>query len=84
MGGLLDEDEVKDAKLRLSALPNFRSVDIHLEKGSEKGRVVVVIEVAEADSFTMALVLGTSFRQDTNIRWRAHRPFPDCRCRSSP
>jgi outer membrane protein assembly factor BamA len=73
VGGLLDEDEVKDAKLRLSALPNFRSVDIHLEKGSEKGRVVVVIEVAEANSFTMALVLGTSFRQDTNIQTLAAR-----------
>ncbi|MDB6104422.1 MAG: outer membrane protein assembly factor YaeT precursor [Gammaproteobacteria bacterium] len=73
VGGMLDEDEVKDAKLRLSALPNFRSVDIYLEKGSEKGRVVVVIEVAETDSFTMALVLGTSFRQNTDIQTFAAR-----------
>jgi outer membrane protein assembly factor BamA len=73
VGGLLDEDEVKDAKLRLSALPNFRSVDIHLEKGSEKGRVVIVIEVAEADPFTMALVLGTSFRRDADIQTLAAR-----------
>jgi outer membrane protein assembly factor BamA len=73
VGRLLDEDEVKDAKLRLSALPNFRSVDIHLEKGSEKGRVVVVIDVAEADSFTMALVLGTSFRRNTDIQTVAAR-----------
>jgi hypothetical protein len=73
VGRLLDEDEVRDAKLRLSALPNFRSVDIHLEKGSEKGRVVVVIEVAEANSFTMALVLGTSFRRGTDIQTFAAR-----------
>jgi outer membrane protein assembly factor BamA len=73
VGGMLDEDEVKDAKLRLSALPNFRSVDIYLEKGSEKGRVVVVIEVAETDSFTMALVLGTSFRRNTDIQTFAAR-----------
>jgi outer membrane protein assembly factor BamA len=73
VGRLLDEDEVKDAKLRLSALPNFRSVDIHLEKGSEKGRVVVVIEVAEADSFTMALVMGTSFRRNTDVQTFAAR-----------
>jgi len=72
-GRLLDEDEVKDAKLRLSALPNFRSVDIHLEKGSEKGRVVVVIEVAEANSFTMALVLGTSLRRNTDSQTFAAR-----------
>jgi outer membrane protein assembly factor BamA len=73
VGGRMDEDEVNDAKLRLSALPNFRSVDIYLEKGSEKGRVVVVIEVAEADSFTMALVLGTSFRRNTDIQTFAAR-----------
>jgi outer membrane protein assembly factor BamA len=73
VGGLLDEDIVKDAKLRLSALPNFRSVDIYLEKGSAKGRVVVVIEVAEANSFTMALVLGTSFRRNTDIQTFAAR-----------
>jgi len=72
-GRLLDEDEVKDAKLRLSALPNFRSVDIHLEKGSEKGHVVIVIEVAEADSFTMAFVLGTSFRRNTDVQTLAAR-----------
>ena len=48
-------------------------MDIYLEKGSEKGRVVVVIEVAEADSFTMALVLGTSFRRDTDIQTLAAR-----------
>jgi outer membrane protein assembly factor BamA len=73
VGGRMDEDEVKDAKLRLSALPNFRSVDIHLEKGSQRGHVVVVIEVAEADPFTMALVLGTSFRRNTDIQTFAAR-----------
>jgi outer membrane protein assembly factor BamA len=73
VGRLLDEDEVRDAKLRLSALPNFKLVDIHLEKGSEKGRVVVVIEVAEADSFTMAFVLGTSFRRSTDVQTLAAR-----------
>jgi len=48
VGGQLDEGEVEDAKLRLSALPNFKTVDIHLEKGSQKGRVIVVIDVTEA------------------------------------
>jgi outer membrane protein assembly factor BamA len=62
-GAQLDEREVEDAKLRLSALSNFKSVDIHLERGSEKGRVILVIEVAEADPLTLAVVLGTSLRQ---------------------
>src|SRR5690348_8500754 len=41
-GQVLDEDEIRYATLRLSWLQNFKSVDIHLEKGSQKGRVLVV------------------------------------------
>ncbi len=61
-GDRLDEDEIEDAKLRLSSLPNFVSVDIHLEKGSEKGRAIVIVEVVEADSVHNELTAGTSAR----------------------
>lgn len=47
-GDRLNEDEIQNARLRLSSLRNFKSVDIHLEKGSERGKVIVVVEVAEA------------------------------------
>ena len=72
-GEQLNEGQVEDAKLRLSALPNFKSVDIHLEKGSQKGHVIVVIEVAEASPFSSALVLGTSFRDGTDMQMLAAR-----------
>jgi len=61
-GDRLNEDEIQDAKLRLSSLPNFVSVDIHLEKGSEKGRAIVIVEVVEADSVENELIAGTSAR----------------------
>lgn len=48
----IDEEELANAKLRLSSLPNFRSVNVRLEKGSERGRARVVIEVTENDPWT--------------------------------
>ncbi len=72
-GAQLDEREVENAKLRLSALSNFKSVDIHLERGSEKGRVILVIEVAEADPLSLALVLGTSLRRNPDVQTVAAR-----------
>jgi outer membrane protein assembly factor BamA len=73
VGGKVDEGEVEDAKLRLSALPNFKSVDIHLEKGAQKGRVIVVIDVAEASPFTLSTVLGTSLRDGAHVQTVAAR-----------
>lgn len=61
-GDRLNEDEVQDAKLRLSSLPNFVSVDIHLEKGAEKGRAIVIVDVVEADSVQNEFIAGTSAR----------------------
>jgi outer membrane protein assembly factor BamA len=61
-GQSLDENEIGNATLRLEWLPNFRSVAIHLEKGAERGRVIVVIEVVEADPIATAFSAGLSFR----------------------
>src|SRR5689334_17082738 len=61
-GQAIDEHEIRDATLRLSWLLNFKSVDIHLEKGSKKGRVIVVIEVVEAKSITDAAAVGFASR----------------------
>jgi len=61
-GDRLNEDEIQDAKLRLSSLPNFVSVGIHLEKGSEKGRAIVIVDVVEADRVENELIAGTSAR----------------------
>ncbi|HEY0342717.1 MAG TPA: POTRA domain-containing protein, partial [Steroidobacteraceae bacterium] len=59
VGKPLDENQVENARLRLQTLPNFRAVRIHLIKGSEKHRVIVVIDVTEADPVTTAFAAGT-------------------------
>lgn len=49
-GDPLKEDEIQYGKLRLSSLIQFKSVDIHLEKGHQRGQMILVIEVEEGDS----------------------------------
>lgn len=50
-GSIIDEEEIENAKLRLSALRNFTSVSIYLEKGSARGKARVIVEVVEASPF---------------------------------
>lgn len=57
-GDRLDEEEIQNAKLRLLWLRNFSSVSIYLEKGSERGRARVIVEVVEANSVTTELTFG--------------------------
>jgi outer membrane protein assembly factor BamA len=61
-GDSLSEEEIQNARLRLSSLPNFASVQIYLNKGSAKGRAVVIIEVVEADRIENQVSAGTSSR----------------------
>jgi len=61
-GDPLDEDEIQNAKLRLSSLPDFVSVHIYLDKGSAKGLAFVVVEVVEADRVENEFSAGTSSR----------------------
>jgi outer membrane protein assembly factor BamA len=59
-GDHLDDEEIEDAKLRLSWLRNFSSVDIHLEKGSRRDAVVIVVTVVEAKAAVTAASVGAS------------------------
>jgi len=61
-GDALNEEEIQDAKLRLSSLPDFVAVQIYLEKGSAKGRAIVVIEVVESERIDNQIAAGTSSR----------------------
>jgi outer membrane protein assembly factor BamA len=61
-GDDIDEAELQNAQLRLSTLRTFESVSIYLEKGSERGKAVVVIEVVEADPIASEWMLGASHR----------------------
>ena len=64
-GDVVDEEELGNARLRLSSLPSFHSVEIYLEKGSARGRVRVVVEVTEADPYAREWLTGSSFRFDS-------------------
>ncbi len=63
-GQELDEEEIRNAELRLSASRIFEAVDIRLEKGAERGSVIVVIEVDEAERLDMEWLAGGSSRQE--------------------
>lgn len=64
-GDEINEEEIQNAKMRLSSLSNFKFVDVHLEKGSEKGKAVVVIEVVEGSPFTKEFSFGTSLKDSS-------------------
>lgn len=59
-GSPVNDEELESGKLRLSSLPNFKSVSVRLEKGSEKGRAIVVVHVEEASPIAKELMLGTT------------------------
>jgi outer membrane protein assembly factor BamA len=61
-GDVLSEQEIQSAKLRLSSLPDFVSVQIYLDKGSAKGRAIIIVEVVEADRIDNQISAGTSSR----------------------
>jgi len=58
VGQPVDERELREASVRLAWLRNFDSVSIFLEKGSERGRANVVVEVHEASPITYEATLG--------------------------
>ena len=57
-GKELDDIQVENARLRLEGLTKFRSVRIHLVKGSQKHWVIVVIDVVEASPLATAYAAG--------------------------
>ena len=58
VGRELDDIQVENARLRLEGLTKFRSVRIHLIKGSQKHWVIVVIDVVESSPITTAFAAG--------------------------
>lgn len=65
IGDTLDEDEIRSAEMRLSALRNFEAARIRLEKGSARGEVVILIEVEEASAVALESIAGLSSRDES-------------------
>jgi outer membrane protein assembly factor BamA len=61
-GDALDEEEVRNAELRLASLRNFTSAHVRLEKGAERGAVIVILQVEEADPIATEFIAGVSNR----------------------
>lgn len=58
IGEVLNPEEIADARLRLGTLVQFRAVDVYLEKGRERGHVVVVFDVSESNNLFYEVGLG--------------------------
>ncbi|HVG23505.1 MAG TPA: hypothetical protein VND45_05080, partial [Thermoanaerobaculia bacterium] len=63
-GRAYSEDELHDAAARLARLPFLLSVDFALEKGSERGRHVLVLAIHETRPFFYLLDLQPYFNQN--------------------
>ena len=63
-GDPLDETELENAELRLATLRIFETVHIFLEKGSARGKAIVVVEVTESEPVVTEMLLGASHRLD--------------------
>ncbi|HEV7766743.1 MAG TPA: hypothetical protein VGQ76_17210 [Thermoanaerobaculia bacterium] len=62
------EADLRDASARLSRLPFLLSAEFSLEKGSERGRHVLVITINETKNFFYALDLRPIIKRDENVR----------------
>jgi outer membrane protein assembly factor BamA len=56
IGDELDPDEIIDAKLRLGTLIQFKNIDVYLQKGHQRGHIVVVFEIKEASNLQYEIV----------------------------
>jgi outer membrane protein assembly factor BamA len=61
------EADLRDASSRLGRLPFLLSAEFALEKGSERGRYVLVVTVNETKPFFYALDLRPILKSDDNI-----------------
>jgi outer membrane protein assembly factor BamA len=67
-GRAYSEPELRDAARRLSRLPFLLSVDFSLEKGTERGKYVLVLTINETKPFFYALDAVPYFEDDqTNV-----------------
>lgn len=67
-GRAYSEPELRDAARRLSRLPFLLSVDFSLEKGTERGKYVLVLTINETKPFFYALDLVPYMEDDqTNV-----------------
>ncbi len=61
VGDLVDDAKLEESRLRLLATGFFKSVEFSLKRGSRRGRLLLLVEVAERNTILIdELYLGTS------------------------
>lgn len=61
VGDLLNEERIEESRLRLLGTGFFESVEFSLRRGSQRGRVILVLEVTERNTILIdELYLGSS------------------------
>lgn len=60
-GDKINEEEIQNAMIRLQLLNLFKTVEITLQKGIEKGHVVLLAEVVEDNPLFFEASLGVNF-----------------------
>src|SRR5688572_8182496 len=61
VGDLVDDEKVEESRLRLLSTGFFKSVEFSLRRGSQRGRVLLVVEVVERNTILIdELYLGFS------------------------
>jgi outer membrane protein assembly factor BamA len=76
-GSEYTEAELRDAAARLTRLPFLLNVDFALERGSERGRHVLVITVTETRSFFYRLDIVPVVEQGPTTQIEIGSPLPD-------
>jgi len=71
------EAELRDASTRLSRLPYLLSVDFSLEKGSERGKHVLVLSITETKPFFYLLDLRPIFSDQSRRNGNLNVEFSD-------
>jgi len=61
-GEKINEEEIQNARIRLQLLNLFKSIDITLQKGIEKGHVVIRTEVIEDNPIFFETSLGVNLK----------------------
>jgi len=57
-GDLVDDEKIRESRLRLQLLGHFTEVDIRLSKGSQPGKVVATVSVIEQSSYSLDISSG--------------------------
>lgn len=60
----VDEEKIKEAKLRLQLIGYFEEVEIRLNKGSAPGRAVMMITVKERSSYSYSASAGAAYSDE--------------------